>query len=188
MTLQPHIYIYCTHSLEGRHHTSLLCSLTSTVNFLGSHLQAASFYCTRLGFEPFAYQGLETGKRDVVSHAVRQNKVRTKQGRDYSLLTRHPHPHPPFLGIWKWGRIDPIWYVFLSSGNWGETSFPTTRNVSTLPILWIFFTKTQSVVTWFFLASSLHPPYWAVHFFQKLQSSLLNYWLMCLWESKQTEN
>ena len=39
------------------------------------HIQAASFYCTRLGFEPLAYQGLETGKRDVVSHVVRQNKV-----------------------------------------------------------------------------------------------------------------
>ena len=44
-----------------------------------THIQAASFYCTRLGFEPLAYQGLETGKRDVVSHAVRQNKVLTER-------------------------------------------------------------------------------------------------------------
>ena len=29
----------------------------------------------RAGFEPLAYQGLETGQRDVVSHAVRQDKV-----------------------------------------------------------------------------------------------------------------
>jgi len=28
-----------------------------------------------LGFEPLAYQGLETGKRDVVSHVVQQNKI-----------------------------------------------------------------------------------------------------------------
>ena len=38
--------------------------------------QAASHYCVRLGFEPFAYKGLETGSRDVAAHAVRQNEVR----------------------------------------------------------------------------------------------------------------
>ncbi|CEP01756.1 hypothetical protein PBRA_008698 [Plasmodiophora brassicae] len=37
--------------------------------------QAASFYVTRFGFEPFAYAGLETGSRDVATHVVRQNKV-----------------------------------------------------------------------------------------------------------------
>jgi hypothetical protein len=29
----------------------------------------------RAGFEPLAYQGLETGERNVVSHAIRQDKV-----------------------------------------------------------------------------------------------------------------
>jgi 4-hydroxyphenylpyruvate dioxygenase len=38
-------------------------------------VQAASYYCTRLGFEPLAYQGLETGSRKVAAHVVRQNKV-----------------------------------------------------------------------------------------------------------------
>lgn len=37
--------------------------------------QAASYYCTRMGFEPFAYKGLETGSREVCCHVVRQNKV-----------------------------------------------------------------------------------------------------------------
>ena len=37
--------------------------------------QAASYYCNKLGFEPLAYQGLETGCRDVVSHVVKQGKV-----------------------------------------------------------------------------------------------------------------
>ena len=41
------------------------------------YIQAAGFYCNLVGFEPFAYQGLETGKRDVVSHAVRQGEVCT---------------------------------------------------------------------------------------------------------------
>ncbi|KAI7881805.1 4-hydroxyphenylpyruvate dioxygenase [Lichtheimia hyalospora FSU 10163] len=34
--------------------------------------QAASFYCTRLGFKHIAYRGLETGSRDVSAHVVRQ--------------------------------------------------------------------------------------------------------------------
>ncbi len=38
--------------------------------------KAASYYCTKLGFEPLAYRGLETGSRDVVSHVVKQGKVR----------------------------------------------------------------------------------------------------------------
>ncbi|XP_017791675.1 PREDICTED: 4-hydroxyphenylpyruvate dioxygenase [Habropoda laboriosa] len=36
---------------------------------------AASYYCTRLGFEPFAYRGLETGSRHVASHVVKQNQI-----------------------------------------------------------------------------------------------------------------
>ncbi|KAG8012209.1 4-hydroxyphenylpyruvate dioxygenase, partial [Nibea albiflora] len=40
-----------------------------------SFQQAASYYCNKLGFEPLAYQGLETGSRDVVSHVVRQGKI-----------------------------------------------------------------------------------------------------------------
>lgn len=43
--------------------------------WVGNAKQAASYYCTRMGFEPFAYRGLETGSRSVCSHAVRQNKI-----------------------------------------------------------------------------------------------------------------
>lgn len=43
--------------------------------WVGNAKQAASFYCTRMGFEPVAYKGLETGSRDVVAHVVRQNKI-----------------------------------------------------------------------------------------------------------------
>ncbi|KAI9488440.1 4-hydroxyphenylpyruvate dioxygenase [Zychaea mexicana] len=35
--------------------------------------QAASYYCTRLGFKHIAYRGLETGSRDVAAHVVRRN-------------------------------------------------------------------------------------------------------------------
>ncbi|CEP13299.1 hypothetical protein [Parasitella parasitica] len=34
--------------------------------------QAASYYCTRLGFQHIAYRGLETDSRDVASHVVKQ--------------------------------------------------------------------------------------------------------------------
>ncbi|KAI8075036.1 4-hydroxyphenylpyruvate dioxygenase [Gongronella butleri] len=33
--------------------------------------QAASFYCTRLGFKHVAYKGLETGSREVAAHAIK---------------------------------------------------------------------------------------------------------------------
>jgi 4-hydroxyphenylpyruvate dioxygenase len=43
--------------------------------WVGNAKQAASYYCSRLGFAPFAYKGLETGNRDVASHAVKQNGI-----------------------------------------------------------------------------------------------------------------
>ncbi|CAH0555965.1 unnamed protein product [Brassicogethes aeneus] len=43
--------------------------------YVGNAKQAASYYITRLGFEPVAYKGLETGSRKYASHVVRQNKI-----------------------------------------------------------------------------------------------------------------
>lgn len=37
--------------------------------------QVASYYCKLFGMEPFAYRGLETNSRSVVSHVVRQDKI-----------------------------------------------------------------------------------------------------------------
>lgn len=44
--------------------------------YVGNAKQAASYYTTRMGFEPYAYQGLETGSRKFAKHVVKQNKVR----------------------------------------------------------------------------------------------------------------
>ena len=41
--------------------------------WVGNAKQAASHFCIRFGFEPYAYRGLETGERKVACHAVRQN-------------------------------------------------------------------------------------------------------------------
>lgn len=43
--------------------------------YVGNAKQAASFYVTRMGFEPFGYRGLETGSRKYASYAVKQNKI-----------------------------------------------------------------------------------------------------------------
>ncbi|XP_076233159.1 4-hydroxyphenylpyruvate dioxygenase [Calliopsis andreniformis] len=43
--------------------------------WVGNAKQAASYYCTRMGFEPLAYRGLETGSRHVASHVVKQNQI-----------------------------------------------------------------------------------------------------------------
>jgi len=42
---------------------------------VGNAKQAADWYVARLGFQPYAYSGLETGSRQVATHVVRQNEV-----------------------------------------------------------------------------------------------------------------
>merc|ERR1712226_112596 len=44
--------------------------------WVGNAKQAAAYYCARLGFEPFQYQGLETGCRDSAAHVVRQGTIK----------------------------------------------------------------------------------------------------------------
>ncbi|KAK3527171.1 hypothetical protein QTP86_014669 [Hemibagrus guttatus] len=36
---------------------------------------AAAFYCYKMGFEPLAYKGLETGSRELVAHVIKQDKI-----------------------------------------------------------------------------------------------------------------
>ncbi|XP_020785865.1 4-hydroxyphenylpyruvate dioxygenase isoform X1 [Boleophthalmus pectinirostris] len=43
--------------------------------WVGNAKQAASFYCDKMGFEPLAYKGLETGSREVAAHVIRQDKI-----------------------------------------------------------------------------------------------------------------
>ena len=42
---------------------------------VGNAKQAASYYCSRLGFEYEAYQGLETGHRDYAQHVVKNGTI-----------------------------------------------------------------------------------------------------------------
>ncbi|XP_072163597.1 4-hydroxyphenylpyruvate dioxygenase-like [Diadema setosum] len=43
--------------------------------WVGNALQASTFYCVRMGFQPYAYRGLQTGSREVCTHVVRQGKA-----------------------------------------------------------------------------------------------------------------
>lgn len=43
--------------------------------WVGNAKQTASYYCTKLGFEPTAYRGLETGSRNIAAHVVKQDKI-----------------------------------------------------------------------------------------------------------------
>ena len=44
--------------------------------WVGNAKQAASYYCSRLGFEYLAYAGLETGNREYATHVVKNGDVR----------------------------------------------------------------------------------------------------------------
>ena len=52
---------------EGFHHLEF---------WVGNAKQTATWFIARLGFEPVAYRGLETGDRDTVTHVVQQGQVR----------------------------------------------------------------------------------------------------------------
>lgn len=43
--------------------------------WVGNAYQAAAYYITRFGFEPYAFRGLETGHREVTTQVVKQNRI-----------------------------------------------------------------------------------------------------------------
>ena len=44
--------------------------------YVGNAKQAAFYYMTAFGFQPLAYSGLETGRKDAVSYVLEQGKIR----------------------------------------------------------------------------------------------------------------
>ena len=44
--------------------------------YVGNAKQAAYYYKSAFGFQSYAYKGLETGSRDVVSYVLNQDKIR----------------------------------------------------------------------------------------------------------------
>lgn len=43
--------------------------------YVSNAKQVAAWYILRLGFQPIAYRGLETGSRDIATHVVQQGKI-----------------------------------------------------------------------------------------------------------------
>ncbi|KAI5366654.1 putative glyoxalase/Bleomycin resistance protein/Dihydroxybiphenyl dioxygenase [Septoria linicola] len=63
--------------------------------WVGNAKQVAQFYTTRMGFQPAAYKGLETGSRYVASHVVQNGDVRfvfTSPVRSSSRQALNPAP------------------------------------------------------------------------------------------------
>ncbi|XP_021268990.1 4-hydroxyphenylpyruvate dioxygenase isoform X2 [Numida meleagris] len=58
-----------------KHQRGRFIHFHSITFWVGNAKQAASYYCSKLGFEELAYRGLETGSREVVSHVIKQDKI-----------------------------------------------------------------------------------------------------------------
>lgn len=81
---------------ERRHDPMPLNGVDHVELYVGNALQAAYFYAHAFGFERVAYRGLETGSRDVVSHVLRQGRIRlvlTGALSSDSPIAAHHHRH-----------------------------------------------------------------------------------------------
>lgn len=122
--------------------------------------QAASFYCDKMGFEPLAYKGLETGSREVVHHVVRQDKVGT-----------HSSCLDPIKTLWFMWRssciallFSQILFVFASPLNPGnEGRFPH-HNVWTAASEFSVLSPQKSGGTWLStgMPSKTSPSKWKI--------------------------
>jgi 4-hydroxyphenylpyruvate dioxygenase len=64
--------------------------------YVGNAKQAAHYYMSAWGFQPLAYSGLETGKKDRVSYVVQQGKIRlvlTSPLKSGGEINRHVDAH-----------------------------------------------------------------------------------------------
>ncbi|WP_420580881.1 4-hydroxyphenylpyruvate dioxygenase [Reichenbachiella sp.] len=86
--------------------------------YVGNAKQAAHFYKTAFGFQSFAYKGLETGSKDIVSYVLKQDKIRLV------LTTPLNSKHPINEHIVKHGdgvKVVALW-VEDAKKAWEETT------------------------------------------------------------------
>merc|ERR1719458_1495537 len=95
--------------------------------WVGNAKQAASHYCARFGFEPFAYQGLETGSRKVAAHVVKQKdtlfvfKSAYEPGSPECLtMGQHMVDHGTGSRTWPstWRTLRGSWSSARSAASW----------------------------------------------------------------------
>jgi len=86
--------------------------------YVGNAKQAAHFYKSAFGFQSYAYKGLETGSKDVVSYVVKQDKIKL------ILSTPLNSKHPMNEHIVKHGdgvKVVALW-VEDATKAWEETT------------------------------------------------------------------
>ena len=86
--------------------------------YVGNAKQAAYYYKSAFGFQSYAYKGLETGSRDVVSYVLQQDKIRivlTTPLNSKSVINNHIVRHGD--GV----KVIALW-VDDASKSWQETT------------------------------------------------------------------
>jgi 4-hydroxyphenylpyruvate dioxygenase len=79
--------------------------------YVGNAKQAAHYYMSAFGFQPLAYAGPETGRKDRVSYVLQQNKLRfvlTTPLRTSSPIADHIYKHGDGVKILALGVDDAI--------------------------------------------------------------------------------
>uniref|UniRef100_A0A2I3GA33 4-hydroxyphenylpyruvate dioxygenase n=1 Tax=Nomascus leucogenys TaxID=61853 RepID=A0A2I3GA33_NOMLE len=99
----------------------------SVTFWVGNAKQAASFYCSKMGFEPLAYRGLETGSREVVSHVIKQGKV-SRHPQD--TLTNSPVPSSLQKARERGAKI--VREPWIEQDKFGKVKFAVLQTVSSL--------------------------------------------------------
>uniref|UniRef100_A0A6Q2X014 4-hydroxyphenylpyruvate dioxygenase n=1 Tax=Esox lucius TaxID=8010 RepID=A0A6Q2X014_ESOLU len=75
-TIDFHFHLQTSYADKGeKHERGRFVRFHHVTFWVGNAKQAAMFYCDKMGFEPLAYKGLETGSREVVSHVIKQDKI-----------------------------------------------------------------------------------------------------------------
>lgn len=92
--------------------------------YVGNAKQAAHYYQTAFGFQPLAYAGPETGVRDHVSYAIRQNKL------TFVLTTPLTAGNPIADHIYKHGDGVKVLAITVDDATtaWKETTLRGARN------------------------------------------------------------
>jgi 4-hydroxyphenylpyruvate dioxygenase len=86
--------------------------------YVGNAKQAAHYYMSAFGFQPLAYSGPETGRKDRVSYVLQQNKLKfvlTTPLRTSSPIADHIYKHGDGVKVLALGVDD-------ATGAWEETT------------------------------------------------------------------
>ena len=99
--------------------------------FVGNAKQSAYYYQTAWGFQPVAYAGLETGKKDRVSYVLQQDKIRlvlTSSLDEGGEINAHINKHGDgvkFIALW----VDDATKSYEETVNRGAKSYQKPQTI-----------------------------------------------------------